>query len=161
MADDTREWREVPGTNGNYLVSDDGQVWSRPRKGTVGGLLTLNQDIYGYFRASIRVSGKQRGGLVHRLVLEAFVGSGNGLECRHLDGDPTNNRLDNLRWGTHAENMRDMVRHGSHPNRMMTHCIRGHPFDESNMYVAVDGYRRCRACDRRKTREYRRRKAAA
>jgi hypothetical protein len=51
---------------------------------------------------------------VHTLVLNAFVGPRPaGHECRHLDGDPANNALTNLAWGTHAENYRDKVRHGS------------------------------------------------
>jgi hypothetical protein len=53
--------------------------------------------------------------LIHVLVLEAFIGPcPPGLECRHLDGDPSNNALDNLRWGTHLENCVDRDRHGKH-----------------------------------------------
>jgi len=47
--------------------------------------------------------------LVHRLVLEAFVGPcPDGMEACHLDSDKTNNRVSNLRWDTHLENMRDL-----------------------------------------------------
>jgi len=47
---------------------------------------------------------------VHRLVLEAFVGPRPGeLEVCHNDGDMSNNRLDNLRYDTHLENMSDRV----------------------------------------------------
>jgi hypothetical protein len=35
------------------------------------------------------------------------------MECRHLDGDPANNALTNLAWGTRAENMHDKIRHGT------------------------------------------------
>jgi hypothetical protein len=53
---------------------------------------------------------------VHRLVLEAFVGPcPEGLETRHLDGNPSNNRLENLVWDTHANNMADGIRHGTRP----------------------------------------------
>lgn len=46
------------------------------------------------------------------MVLEAFVGPcPPGQECRHLDGDPSNNRVENLAWGTHEENAGDMIRH--------------------------------------------------
>jgi hypothetical protein len=49
---------------------------------------------------------------IHRLVLEAFVGPRpEDMECRHLDGNPTNNRLDNLAWGYHWENMEDVQKH--------------------------------------------------
>lgn len=54
---------------------------------------------------------------VHRLVLEAFVGPCPiGEECRHLDGDKNNNRLDNLAWGTRLENAQDGIRHGTTPS---------------------------------------------
>jgi DNA invertase Pin-like site-specific DNA recombinase len=47
-------------------------------------------------------------------VLEAFVGEcPPGHECRHLNGNKTDNRVENLAWGTSAENARDRVRHGT------------------------------------------------
>ena len=50
---------------------------------------------------------------VHTLVLECFVGvRPPNLEARHLDGDRTNNRADNLVWGTPLENGQDRERHG-------------------------------------------------
>ena len=49
---------------------------------------------------------------VHRLVLETFVGpSPVGMECLHIDGNPTNNHIENLRWGTRIENRADIRRH--------------------------------------------------
>jgi hypothetical protein len=59
-----------------------------------------------------------RGGIkkcraVHRLVLEAFVGPcPPGYQCCHWDGDPGNNHLENLRWGTPKDNADDTLRHG-------------------------------------------------
>ena len=54
---------------------------------------------------------------LHRLVLEAFVGPcPAGMEVCHNDGDPTNNRLSNLRCDTHRNNMLDMHGHGTRVN---------------------------------------------
>jgi hypothetical protein len=52
--------------------------------------------------------------LVHRLMLEAFVGppASPSMQARHLDGNRLNNHLANLAWGTIAENARDRVAHG-------------------------------------------------
>jgi hypothetical protein len=58
--------------------------------------------------------GGQRTQTVHHLVLKAFVGPpAEGQVCRHLNGQPADNRLENLRWGTPKENSQDMVRHGN------------------------------------------------
>jgi uncharacterized protein YjiS (DUF1127 family) len=51
---------------------------------------------------------------VHRLVLEAFRGPcPDGHETRHLNGNSLDNRLDNLAWGTRADNSADKRRHGT------------------------------------------------
>lgn len=51
---------------------------------------------------------------VHRLVLEAFVGKcPDKMHARHLNGNPSDNRVENLAWGTRSENMMDRVRHGT------------------------------------------------
>lgn len=47
---------------------------------------------------------------VHRLVLEAHVGPGDGLYACHYDDDPANNKLKNLRWGTAQDNSDDLRR---------------------------------------------------
>lgn len=52
---------------------------------------------------------------VHRLVLTAFVGPcPEGMECRHLNGNKTDNRLENLCWGTQEENRQDTRDHGTY-----------------------------------------------
>lgn len=111
-----------------YRIGSDGKVWSRmghSGRGTgLGSKSHMNAPWkvispqttgkYGHVSVHLHKNGKVKAFAVHRLVLEAFVGPRpEGMECRHLDGDPTNNRLENLRWGTHKENERDKIRHGT------------------------------------------------
>ena len=51
---------------------------------------------------------------LHRLIAEAAHGEcPTGMECRHLDGDKSNNASSNLRWGTRQENIDDKLFHGT------------------------------------------------
>ena len=68
----------------------------------------------GYVLVNIMVDRKRTPRRVHHLVAELFLPppvSGQ-TEIRHLDGNPQNCHAENLAWGTHQENMQDMVRHG-------------------------------------------------
>lgn len=96
--------------NGIYRVERDGRVFSI-RRDKYLRLMRMNT---GHLYVNLSVGGVRKQCLVHRLVLEAFVGPcPEGMECRHLNGNPADNRLENLRWGTHADNMQDRVVHGT------------------------------------------------
>lgn len=98
---------------------------------------------------------------VHQLVLEAFVGPRpEGMVTRHLNGDPSDNRLTNLAWGTHAENNADTVQHGTHKYAAAAHCKQGHEFTDDNTYWYTrpeTGRKRrvCRACAIERTQQRR------
>lgn len=98
-----------------YRVGDDGSLWSRATRGGRRIPSDVWKRIVGspLARGHIQVTLGGRRDLLHRIVLETFVGPcPPGMECRHLDGDPSNNRLSNLAWGTRLENSSDTVRHG-------------------------------------------------
>lgn len=93
------------------------------------------------------VRGKKTQRVVAPLVLEAFVGPRpRGTECCHWDGDPTNDALSNLRWGTSKENSADQMRHGRHGMAIRTQCPRGHDLFPPNLAPNPRGVRQCRAC---------------
>lgn len=107
------EWRPIPGWV-DYEASSYGQV--RSLKSGSQQVLKPGLHTRGYMTVHLSPGVKRDGKsyLVHRLVLEAFVGPRSAdQQCRHLDGDKTNNRLDNLRWGTGRENHADSVQHGT------------------------------------------------
>lgn len=117
-------WKPVVGYEGCYEVSNRGRVrsvdrivQSRPglRIALGGQVRKLKLDDWGYYRVILCRGGKNRSFRVHTLVLLAFRGPppDPAMECRHLDGDPANNRLKNIVWAFHVDNCRDQVLHGT------------------------------------------------
>src|SRR5262245_14943443 len=118
------EYREVAGFPA-YRVGTDGSLWSCFRRGRGRGQpagsrfgawhqIKGNISLRGHLFVHLNGSGKTRRRFIHNLVLEAFVGPcPPGMECCHGDGNPANNRLVNLRWGTRCDNREDARRHGT------------------------------------------------
>lgn len=113
-------WKKIPGYDG-YEVSNLGQVrsWrSRNGRGCASSPHLLKSTPF-VGRPYLRVALTGNSGVVshhrvHRLVLEAFIGScPEGMEGCHKDGNPANNALTNLRWGTKASNFEDQITHGT------------------------------------------------
>lgn len=104
--------RPIPFAPG-YFVSDEGAVFSE-RSGSRRRLKPWRMK--GYPMVSLRIEAATVKLLVHRLVGLVFMGPPPSPrhEVRHLDGNPANPILSNLEWGTHVENMADMMRHGRH-----------------------------------------------
>lgn len=134
-----------------HMIDRQGRVYSLHRQ----RLLDPATSARGYLVVD---GGKWRKGVavyVHRLVLEAFVGpKPEGAVTRHLNGDPTDNRLANLAYGTPAENGADMRRHGTSFHARKTHCPQGHPYDDENTYHMPGGGRDCKECVRARGRRY-------
>lgn len=153
---DAEEWRPVVGHFGAYEVSDRGRVRSLDR--TVVHRTGFRQRRRGQVRKSVRQKNgyfsvllPDRRRYVHILVLEAFVGPcPPGHETLHHDGDPSNNDLTNLRYGTPSENAYDKIRHGRHVPLNRVQCPRRHPLDSPNLtpWALRDGRRSCLACER-------------
>jgi hypothetical protein len=100
------EWRSLP-SNPKYLISDGGEV--RHINSTAPRRLQRSGS---YVYVNFWQEKKLRLRTVHSLVAETFLGPRPpGSEVRHLDGDPLNNRVENLAYGTRIENAADRERH--------------------------------------------------
>jgi hypothetical protein len=106
------EWRPVVGYEGLYEVSDTGGVRS-VKSGDVRYLSQFSSN--GGYPCVMLVNRKARKcARVHLLVMGAFVGPRpQGMMCRHLNGDPRDARLVNLKYGTQSENEMDKRLHGT------------------------------------------------
>lgn len=107
----------IPGTEG-YETGDDGTIWSAWGSGNdkpsdTWRRMTPTLLDSGHFQVHIKMDGESRKFGVHHLVCRTFRGpQPDGMECCHNDGQPWNNRADNLRWDTYAANMEDRRKHG-------------------------------------------------
>lgn len=108
-------WKDIPSYMGLYQASSMGRIRSVVRKGVRKSKVRATYpNLRGYMCVILYKDRKRKYLTVHRLVLAAFQGPcPEGHECLHIDGDPGNNKIENLRWGTHRENMLDKQRHGT------------------------------------------------
>ena len=105
------EWRDVIGYEGKYQVSNLGRVRSLNYMRT-GRVQILRHKIskYGYSIVTLIKGGKQKMYFVSRLVAIAFIPNPENKPCTdHIDTISSNNRVTNLRWVTHSENVRNPI----------------------------------------------------
>lgn len=178
MADDqptNERWLPVVGYEGLYEVSDRGNLRSLDRVVNCGYGATrtmrgrrIGGKIHpqGYHYATLCKFGDEQTVKIHRLVLAASVGPcPEGQLVRHLNGNPVDNWLENLAYGTPLENSEDQRRHGTHGNTVKTHCPAGHEYTPENTrkytYPSGRKSRFCLACEsERSQRRTERRRAA-
>ncbi len=156
---DDEEWRPVVGWEGLYEVSDLGRVRSLDRMVSSGlgrTKLYRGRVLVGKIAPSTgyRVctltsgAGRRKYALIHRLVLEAFVGPcPEGMECCHGDGDRANASLTNLRWDTRSANTIDAVTHQTNLHARKARCPRGHEYTIAHEPGRSRPRRVCRKCD--------------
>lgn len=123
------KWLPVVGFEGFYEVSNFGKVRSvdrftkkktdgigriMPARQIKGRVIDQRPHKFGYLIVTLSVDGKHYTRTVHKLVAEAFIGKRNkGDVIRHLDGDPKNNHISNLSYGSQKQNMQDAIKHGT------------------------------------------------
>lgn len=111
------EWRKIPDFE-EYSVSDMGEIRrDSPTRRNPKSFCVLKPraGAKGHLYVNLFKHGKSHSKYVHRIVLEAFVGQAPKEKpcAAHGNGDPSDNKLQNLRWASYAENSADSIRHGT------------------------------------------------
>lgn len=113
-------WIDIPGYKGLYQVSNLGRVKSLDRKVTQkhysgiiahhtykGKLLIPHKQNTGYYFANLKKDGQTKKEYIHRLVAISFIDNPNNYTyINHIDGNKTNNNVNNLEWCTQSYNIK-------------------------------------------------------
>ena len=94
-----------------YSITTSGKVWTNKYK----KWLSPGKVNRGYLQVVLYKNNKRFQRKISRLMLETFVGPcPKNKECCHNNGVKDDNRLENLRWDTHSNNVKDAIYHGTH-----------------------------------------------
>lgn len=107
-------WKDIENYEGLYQVSSLGRVRSMDRvvadsrtghRTLKGKIMSLPNNQRGYQIVRLSKDGKKTTYFVHRLVAQTFIPNPEEKpQIDHIDTNPANNRIDNLRWATPKEN---------------------------------------------------------
>ena len=101
------EWRDIKGYEGKYKISSHGRVKSLPKEGNAYKEVMLKPLITnkGYSRVCLFKNNSRKYVSIHRLVADTFISNPyNKPQVNHIDGNKTNNKVDNLEWCNQSEN---------------------------------------------------------
>lgn len=103
---DLNDFVPVKGYEGLYLISQNGDIYSLATNKIMSSHYLSN----GYKQLRLTKDKVHKHKLVHRLLAEAFIPNPENKPCiDHIDGNPRNNSLSNLRWCTYKENWNNPI----------------------------------------------------
>lgn len=105
-------FKNVVGFEELFAISDQGRLWSKRSKKILKQYIHKN----GYYVCSTKIGGRKgvnKCFKIHRLVAEAFLENPeNKPTVNHKDGNKLNNKLENLEWSTHKEQIEHAISTG-------------------------------------------------
>jgi hypothetical protein len=127
-------WKDIPGYEGRYQASTLGRIKSLSRlinsRNQFGEFEYLSKEMI--LQAGVRgnylmvvLYNPKHTFAVHHLIMAAFVGERDGLYVLHANGNPKDNRLENLRYDTQSENIYDVYRQGKAWKKLTVDDVEG------------------------------------
>lgn len=114
-------WKDIPGYEGLYQVSNMGQIKSFPRTNrSTSKILSTKPKDNGYIEVALYKNKKCIKFYIHRIVLETFIGKSD-LECNHKDGIKSHNNIENLEYCTRTENLKHAFKIGLKEHKGVKH----------------------------------------
>lgn len=106
-----KEFKQIR-VNKNYWISSDGELYSEHANKIINASINSNLGKL-YKRVDIRVDGKQRHMMIHRLVYDTWVSPiMRNDQINHINDDSLDNRVENLYKGSQKSNIADCVKNG-------------------------------------------------
>ena len=119
-------WKDIPGYEGRYQASTEGNIRSvdrvvfsrnrytgQPFARHIKGRTLRPGRFCKNGHVSVVLGHGAVGSPVHQLIMLTFIGPPPaGQEVRHKNGNPTDNRLENLEYGTRTQNILDVFYQG-------------------------------------------------
>ncbi|WP_052076859.1 HNH endonuclease [Veillonella montpellierensis] len=102
----------------NYAVDENGNIFNIK----TGKEITPYVDQLGYCQVILRVNKMPKHYRVHRLMYDAFLNTSKPF-VNHIDGDKTNNKLENLETVTNQENVIHAYNIGLYKDKRRSHPV--------------------------------------
>jgi hypothetical protein len=115
---DEEVWKDIPGHEGLYQASDGGKIKSCKRNKPMSLVekkkrLHNGRVLLPYLTVTLRKDGLRKKYFVHRLIALTFLGKiPDGFVVKHLDDNPQNNNVNNLKIDTQSQNQVDCYDRG-------------------------------------------------